>query len=66
MFEEKHLIAVNDEVREKLAMERRSINRLLRQIHQETVRLRIDATGPLKVHTCGEYWHEPAARRRRR
>ena len=34
MFEEKQLLAMNSELQESLAMERRSINRLLRQIHQ--------------------------------
>jgi hypothetical protein len=64
IYEEKHLIAVNDEVREKLAMERRSINRLLRQIHQETTRQQQsgvssiinisvgDGTGGTKTRTC--------------
>jgi hypothetical protein len=35
MFEEKQLLAMNSELQDALAMERRSINRLLRQIHQE-------------------------------
>lgn len=39
MFEEKQLLAMNSEITDAMAMERRSINRLLRQIYQEELKL---------------------------